>query len=363
MHPFLGCIGVAPANGEVRSSIVPAEFGGNMDAPEVSTGNTLYLPVNVHGALFYFGDGHAAMGDGEVAGSAVEVPMKARFRFELVKGTKYGLAAPGKRSRADDYRHLSPGRRRRPYRSYGACCIGSIAIMACPNLDAYELFSKVGQTPPHRNGRSQLRCRCLDRQKISAGQKIILCDGHCHAPHPLRYFQSCSAPTSRSLSASAKCGGICPNANVKWKSAIRCAEILLQLAAVIEDNAIREVRFLCRGCTASIACASLLTESIQGRELRAVCSIYAGIPRGIVRGAADRFVSRCAFGSRCAAGFAARSSEIGRYIERIMRANAAGSFKFTTHPSSVVMCSLTSSSCAHTTLRAPSSSGAFSNSP
>ena len=75
LKPFLGCIGVAPASGEVRSSLVPAEFGGNMDAPEVSPGNTLYLPVNVKGALFYFGDGHAAMGDGEVAGSAVEVPI------------------------------------------------------------------------------------------------------------------------------------------------------------------------------------------------------------------------------------------------------------------------------------------------
>jgi len=90
MHPFLGCIGVAPANGETRSSIVPAEFGGIMDAPEVSPGNTLYLPVNVRGALFYFGDGHAAMGDGEVAGSAVEVPMKARFQFDLVKGKSTG---------------------------------------------------------------------------------------------------------------------------------------------------------------------------------------------------------------------------------------------------------------------------------
>ena len=85
LHPFLGCIGVAPANGEARSSIVPAEFGGNMDAPEVSKGNTLYLPVNVAGALFYFGDGHAAMGDGEVAGSAVEVPMRARLKLDLLK--------------------------------------------------------------------------------------------------------------------------------------------------------------------------------------------------------------------------------------------------------------------------------------
>src|SRR5260370_11046311 len=49
------CIGVAPANGEARSSIVPAEFGGNMDAPEVSVGNTLYLPVNVHVAAEFRG--------------------------------------------------------------------------------------------------------------------------------------------------------------------------------------------------------------------------------------------------------------------------------------------------------------------
>src|SRR6267142_1669978 len=65
LHPFLGCIGVAPAGGEARSSIVPAENGGNMDAPEASAGHTLYLPVHVPGASLYMGDGHAAMGDGE----------------------------------------------------------------------------------------------------------------------------------------------------------------------------------------------------------------------------------------------------------------------------------------------------------
>src|SRR5215469_17567091 len=51
LHPFLGCIGTAPANGEVRSSLVSGEFGGNLDTPAVSVGNTLYLPVNVLGAL------------------------------------------------------------------------------------------------------------------------------------------------------------------------------------------------------------------------------------------------------------------------------------------------------------------------
>ena len=86
LHPFFGCIGVAPANGEARSSIVPAEFVGNIDAPEASGGNTLYLPVNVKGALFYIGDGHAAMGDGEVAGTAIEVPLHARVQLSVIKG-------------------------------------------------------------------------------------------------------------------------------------------------------------------------------------------------------------------------------------------------------------------------------------
>ena len=88
LHPFLGCIGVAPGGGEARSSLVPAEFGGNMDSPEASVGNTLYLPVNVMGALLYLGDGHAAMGDGEVAGSAIEVPMHVRIQVDLIKGKK-----------------------------------------------------------------------------------------------------------------------------------------------------------------------------------------------------------------------------------------------------------------------------------
>jgi acetamidase/formamidase len=88
LHPFFGCIGVAPAEGEARSSIVPAEFGGNMDAPEASVGNTVYFPVNTKGALLYLGDGHAAMGDGEVAGAAIEVPLKARVQVDLIKHHK-----------------------------------------------------------------------------------------------------------------------------------------------------------------------------------------------------------------------------------------------------------------------------------
>jgi amidase len=99
LHPFIGCIGVAPADGEARSSIVPAEFGGNMDASEASAGNTLYLPVNVPGALLFLGDAHGAMGDGEIAGTAVEISARVRFQVDVIK--KQTIAWP--RFENDEY--------------------------------------------------------------------------------------------------------------------------------------------------------------------------------------------------------------------------------------------------------------------
>ena len=142
LHPFLGCIGVAPANGEARSSIVPAEFGGNMDAPEVSKGNTFYLPVNVDGALFYFGDGHAAMGDGEVAGSAVEVPMRARLRIDVLK--KRRIDWP----RLENDKEIMTAGIYRPVDDAVRIAVTELvhwihADYGLSDLDAYELCSKV----------------------------------------------------------------------------------------------------------------------------------------------------------------------------------------------------------------------------
>ncbi len=144
LHPFLGCIGVAPAGGEARSSIVPAEFGGNMDAPEASAGNTLYLPVNVSGALFYFGDGHAAMGDGEIAGTAIEVPMKARLQFDVVKGkhTNWPRFENEKEiMAAGAYRPLDDALRI----AYTELVAWIHADYGLSELDAYELLSEVGK--------------------------------------------------------------------------------------------------------------------------------------------------------------------------------------------------------------------------
>jgi acetamidase/formamidase len=85
LAPFLGCLGVAPAMAEVRSTIVPGPFGGNMDCTEVRAGNTVYLGVNVPGALLSFGDGHYAMGDGEITGAAIEGAMNVECVVELIR--------------------------------------------------------------------------------------------------------------------------------------------------------------------------------------------------------------------------------------------------------------------------------------
>jgi acetamidase/formamidase len=85
LAPFLGCLGVSPG-AEVRSTIVPDFFGGNMDCPEVRAGNTVYLGVNVAGALLSFGDGHYAMGEGEIIGTAIEGAMNVDLTVDLIKG-------------------------------------------------------------------------------------------------------------------------------------------------------------------------------------------------------------------------------------------------------------------------------------
>ncbi|HYU50802.1 MAG TPA: acetamidase/formamidase family protein [Candidatus Limnocylindria bacterium] len=86
LAPFLGTIGVAPAAFEARNVLVPEAFGGNMDTPEARAGTTIYLGVNVEGALFSIGDGHYTMGDGEVCGVAVEGAMNTVLTVDVIKG-------------------------------------------------------------------------------------------------------------------------------------------------------------------------------------------------------------------------------------------------------------------------------------
>lgn len=85
--PFIGTIGVSPES-EAVSTIIPGRHGGNMDVPDVCVGNKVYLPVAVRGALFGLGDVHAVQGDGEICGTAVEIPSTVTMKIELVKNKR-----------------------------------------------------------------------------------------------------------------------------------------------------------------------------------------------------------------------------------------------------------------------------------
>ena len=87
LAPFMGIMAVAPPpDVESVSSRPPGAFGGNMDLKQLTKGSTLYLPVFNEGALFFTGDAHAAQGDGEVDGTAIEASLRPTFQFFVHKG-------------------------------------------------------------------------------------------------------------------------------------------------------------------------------------------------------------------------------------------------------------------------------------
>jgi acetamidase/formamidase len=92
LRPFLGIMGVAVADAARPHSVPPGPHGGNIDVSLLGTGSTLNLPVQVDGALAYVGDPHYAQGDGEVALTAFEAPLRARIRFDLIR--RESLVAP-----------------------------------------------------------------------------------------------------------------------------------------------------------------------------------------------------------------------------------------------------------------------------
>jgi acetamidase/formamidase len=89
--PFCGVMGVAPAQPGRHPTVPPRSVGGNLDVRQLTAGATLFLPVDVPGALFSVGDAHAAQGDGEVAGTGIETDATVTLRFDLRKGQQ----APG----------------------------------------------------------------------------------------------------------------------------------------------------------------------------------------------------------------------------------------------------------------------------
>ncbi|MBC7518634.1 MAG: acetamidase/formamidase family protein [Microbacteriaceae bacterium] len=146
LDPMHGTIGVAPAGGEVRLVVTPSTHGGNMDTPEARAGTTLYLPVNVAGAMLSLGDGHARQGEGEVCGTGLESAMNSVIVVDLVKGA--GGAWP--RLESDEF-IMSTGSTRPledAYRISQKDLIGWTSdLTGLDMLDAYQLVSQMGLAP------------------------------------------------------------------------------------------------------------------------------------------------------------------------------------------------------------------------
>lgn len=102
LKPFAGTIGVALAEEGLHSVVPPRRVGGNLDIRDLAAGTTLYLPIEVEGALFSIGDTHAAQGDGEVCGTAIESAMNVALTLDLVKDANLSMprfTTPGPVSR------------------------------------------------------------------------------------------------------------------------------------------------------------------------------------------------------------------------------------------------------------------------
>ncbi len=121
LKPFAGTIGNALAEKGHHSVLPPRRVGGNLHVRDLAAGTVLYLPVEVEGALFSLGDTHAAQGDGEVRGTAIESPMNAVLKLELEKQAKLEVRVHHARTSHPPSRR--PGLRgddRRLQRSHGS---------------------------------------------------------------------------------------------------------------------------------------------------------------------------------------------------------------------------------------------------
>ncbi|HEY3734903.1 MAG TPA: acetamidase/formamidase family protein [Streptosporangiaceae bacterium] len=145
LDPMHGTIGVAPANLEVRSALVPESFGGNMDTPEMRAGVTCYLGVNVAGAMLSLGDGHARQGEGETCGVAVETAMNTVIAVDLVKG------APCPWPRLESDTHIMSAGSARPledaFRIAQLDVVQWLAGFGLDPLDAYQLITQAIESP------------------------------------------------------------------------------------------------------------------------------------------------------------------------------------------------------------------------
>ncbi len=152
LAPFAGTIGVAPGAPGPHSIIPPRRVGGNIDVRDAIAGSVLYLPIEVDGALFSIGDTHAAQGDGEVCGTAIESPMSVTLTIDLLKGGAPDmprLLAPARpAAQAGGRVHITTGIGPDLYSAARAAVSQMIDLLAkshgISSTDAYMLCSVAG---------------------------------------------------------------------------------------------------------------------------------------------------------------------------------------------------------------------------
>ncbi|MDQ3104877.1 MAG: acetamidase/formamidase family protein [Actinomycetota bacterium] len=147
LDPMHGTVGVAPPLGEVRSSLTPGDWGGNMDTPEMRAGTTCYLGVNVEGALLSLGDGHARQGEGEACGVAVECAMDTLLVIDLIKG-----APPPAWPRLEDDEFVMTTGSARPLEDACRIALSELVgwvreLTGLSAMDSYQLVSQTALTP------------------------------------------------------------------------------------------------------------------------------------------------------------------------------------------------------------------------
>jgi acetamidase/formamidase len=145
LRPMLGRVAVAPAGQEAWGGLWPGNFGGNMDTSDIREGATVYLPVFHEGGYFYFGDGHALQGDGEIVGSGLETTMDVTLQFDVIKGQQ--IAWP----RIEDETHIMVAGSIRPL--VDAFRIAHVELIqwlvtdyGFEKLEAYQVVSQAGVT-------------------------------------------------------------------------------------------------------------------------------------------------------------------------------------------------------------------------
>jgi acetamidase/formamidase len=142
-EPFIGTIGTSPEI-EAISSLQPDYYGGNMDLPDVAPDSVIYLPVNATGALLYLGDCHAAQGDGELCGVAIEHPTVTTVQVDLIKNWR--IAWP-RLETATAYMTIGSGRPMEDAAriAYRELIRWMAADFGFDELDAYLLLTQCGR--------------------------------------------------------------------------------------------------------------------------------------------------------------------------------------------------------------------------